>query len=303
MNHTTHPPSQHPAMKVYQNSSFSMGTRFNLLLPGINNSNGEVIFSSVVSEINRLENMLSCFIPNSDISFVNEHACDHPVEVSNEIFEILADCLNYFKLTQGFFDISLGKIIDFWNGKQKKVDIDDLIENIGADKIALDFQKKTVQFTTPHIKINLGGFGKGYALQKVQELLTKLGITSAFISFGESSICCLGKHPHGDYWPIGIQDIYQKDKSIATLRLVNQSVSTSGNMEENNHIIHPRTGKPIEKKRMISIKSNSPTEAEVLSTALLVADKPQGESIQNAFSGVEILNVKYSNKKAEISKK
>lgn len=289
-------------MQVYQNSSFSMGTRFNLLLPGIENSDGDLLFSSCVQELNRLENMLSCFMPSSDISYINEHAYDHPVEVGNEIFEILVDCLNYFKLTQGLFDISLGKIIDFWNGKQKNVDIDILIKNTGADKIVLNLQNKTLRFTTPHIKLNLGGFGKGYALQKIQFLLKEKGISSAFISFGESSLSCLGKHPHGDYWPVGIQDFYQKDKSIATIKLVNQSVSTSGNMEVNNHLIHPRTGTPVKEKMHISVKSSSAITAEVLSTALMLADDHQWEAMQEVFQEEEIIKIKYHNKKADIYK-
>ncbi|MCD4736142.1 MAG: FAD:protein FMN transferase [Bacteroidales bacterium] len=280
-----------------------MGTRFNLLLPGIDIPDGDNLFSSCIKVLNRIEKMLSCFLPTSDISFINEHAYHHPVEVNSELLGILKDCLNYFKLTQGCFDISLGKIIDFWNGKQNEVDVDSLTKNTGADKIKLDFQNKTVRFTTPHIKLNLGGFGKGYALQKIQGLLTKLGITSAFISFGESSVSCLGKHPHGDCWPVGVQDFYQKDKSLATLKLVNQSVSTSGNMEESNHIIHPRKGKPIEEIKMISVKSDSATDAEVLSTSLMVANDQQWEKIQKSFPGAEVLKVKYINEKAEITKK
>jgi thiamine biosynthesis lipoprotein len=133
-------------------------------------------------------------------------------------------------------------------------------------------------------------------------LLKEKGIASAFISFGESSVSCLGKHPHGDYWPVGIQDFYQKDKSIATIKLVNQSVSTSGNMEVNNHLIHPRTGTPRKEKMHISVKSSSAITAEVLSTALMLADDHQWEAMQEVFQEEEIIQIKYHNKKADIYK-
>ena len=289
-------------MNVYQNSSYSMGTRFNLLLPGVDKPEGDRLFSFCLQELSRMESMLSCFIEDSLISQINRHAFDNDFKVTGELFEILEDCRKCFELTQGAFDIGLGKLIDHWNGKQNSEDIDVLTREGSIKNIILDKAQKTIRFKSPNVKLNLGGYGKGYALERIQNLLTVRNISSAFISFGESSICCIGKHPYGDYWSIGIQDFYQKEKSIATLKLVDQSVSTSANMEVNNHVINPRKGKPVVEKVMITVKSNSATEAEVLSTALMVADESQWENIQNAFLGIEILKVKYKNKKAEILK-
>ncbi len=246
--------------------------------------------------------MLSCFNPDSDISQINENAFSRPVEINNELLDILTECLKYSEMTQGAFDISLGKFIDHWNEQAKVEDIKKLKGGTGTDKILIDRNNKTVRFTTPHVKINLGGYGKGYALQKVQDLLKADGVTSAFISFGESSVSCIGKHPHGDYWPVGIQNFYQKDKSIATINLLNQSVSTSGNMEVNNHLMHPRTGIPRKEKMHISVKSSSAITAEVLSTALMLADDHQWEAIQEVFQEEEIIKIKYHNKKADIYK-
>jgi len=281
-------------MQVYQNTASSMGTRFNLLLPGIDKFECDQRFSSCLQELNRLENMLSCFIPTSEISFLNDQAFNAPIKVSDELFTILNSCLTYYELTEKTFDISLGKIID----NQERI----LIEEIGADKVLFNDKDKTVQFASAQIKLNLGGFGKGYALLKIRNLLIKLGVSSAFISFGESSICCIGKHPYGDYWLVGIQDFYHKDKSIDTLKLVDQSVSTSGNMKVNDHIINPANGKVVTAKKLITVKCNSPLDAEVLSTAFMIADNLQKVKILEAFSGLEILEVTYNNQIAEISK-
>jgi len=279
-----------------------MGTRFNLLLPGIENSEGDLLFSSCIQELNRLENMLSCFMPGSDISMINENAFHRPVEINDELIDILTECLKYNEITQGAFDISIGKIIDHWNGQVKTEDIKKLAEATGTDKILIDHINKTIRFATPHIKLNLGGYGKGYALQKIQDFLKGKGITSAFISFGESSVSCLGKHPHGDHWPVGIQDFYHKDKSIATIKLLNQSVSTSGSMEGNNLLIHPREGTPMKEKMLISVKSSSAITAEVLSTAIMLADDNQLEAIHETFQKEGYITIKYHNKKASIYK-
>jgi len=289
-------------MKVYQDSSFNMGTRFNLLLPGIDIPEGDSLFHSCTHELKRLENMLSCFIPESEVSSINAHGFQQSVEVSNELFELLERCIEYFNMTQGAFDISLGKLIDQWSENQQDQDMDNLHTDTGADKIILDREKMTVRYTSPSIKINLGGIGKGYALDKVRKLLSDFGITSAFISFGESSVSCIGKHPHGDFWPLGIQDYYNKDKSIATLKLVDQSISTSGNIGNNNHIIDPTNKKPGIEKKMITVKSSSAITAEVLSTALVVANKVQKGKIIQEFQDIEVIEVTYSNKTAGVSK-
>jgi thiamine biosynthesis lipoprotein len=97
-----------------------MGTRFNLLLPGIGNSDGDMLFSSCVQELNRIEKMLSCLMPGSDISQINENAFNRPVEINDELSDIMIECLKYSEMTQGTFDISIGKIIDHWNGRERK---------------------------------------------------------------------------------------------------------------------------------------------------------------------------------------
>jgi len=119
-------------MKVYQDSSFNMGTRFNLLLPGIDIPEGDSLFHSCTHELKRLENMLSCFIPESEVSSINAHGFQQSVEVSNELFELLERCIEYFNMTQGAFDISLGKLIDQWSENQQDQDMDNLHTDTGA---------------------------------------------------------------------------------------------------------------------------------------------------------------------------
>jgi len=270
-------------------------------VPDIDIPDGDSLFHSCTNELERLENMLSCFLPESEVSLINAHAFQKSIRVSRELFELLERCIEYFNMTQGTFDISLGKLIDQWNENHQDQNIDNMHMETGADKIELDQEKMTVRFTSPSVKINLGGIGKGYALDKVRKLLSDFGITSAFISFGESSVSCIGKHPHGDFWPAGIQDYYNKGKSIATLKLVDQALSTSGNIDSNYHIINPSNKKPGIEKKMITVKSSSAITAEVLSTALMVANESQKRKITQEFQDIEVIEVIYSNKTAVVS--
>ncbi len=279
-----------------------MGTRFNLLLPGIDNHKGDEIFSSVTNELLRIEKLLSCFLSDSDISYINENAYKKPVSVNDEVFGVLTECIDFYKLTQETFDIGLGYIIDYWTGRHTELDQEPDINLAGAKNIILENSDKTVRLATPQVKINLGGYGKGYALQKNLEILKKSGIKTALMSFGESSVTCLGKHPHGEYWPVGIQDFYQKKKSLTTFEVVDGSVSTSGNLQNENHIINPVNGNPITEKMSISVKSDSAVIAEVLSTALMVARDDQIEMILKSFPKEEVIRVEYNNNKTHICK-
>ncbi len=278
-----------------------MGTRFNILLPGIDNHSGDEFFSSVTNELLRIEKLLSCFLPDSDISYINENAYKKPISVNDEVFDILSECLNFQKLTQDIFDIGLGKIIDNLSKKQPKSEPENMINNAGAKNIILDDSGRTVRFATPQVKINLGGYGKGYALQKILEILKKSEIKTALMSFGESSVTCLGKHPHGKYWPVGIQDFYQKEKSLTTFKVVDGSVSTSGNLQNENHIINPVNGNPITEKMSISVKSDSAVVAEVLSTALMIASDNLIEKILKSFPKEEVIRVEYNDNKTYIT--
>jgi len=290
------------AVKVYQNSSHNMGTRFNLLLPGIDASEGEKLFISCTRELDRLENMLSCFIGDSEISMINEKAYENAIEVNSELFMILEDCQMYCNITQGAFDISLGKIIDKWKINTKSIENEPVHAEPEPDKIILNSENKTVAFTSPTVKINMGGYGKGYALSKIRNLLLNFDISSAFISFGDSSVSTIGKHPYGDYWQLGIMDHYDNDKSIEILRLDDESISTSGNLNDPNHIIDPANGLPAMGEKTITVKSKDAITSEVLSTALMIMDANQKTKMLQDLPGIDVVEVNYLNKQAEVLK-
>lgn len=277
-----------------------MGTRFNLLLPGMESSEGDLLFSSVVQELNRLENLLSCFIPSSPISYVNKQAAKHPVIIEDELFEILLDCYRYFKISFGLFDISLGKVIAFRNENRKELNLDTTFPKAGMDGIIFNKKDQSIQFNSSDVQLNLGAYGKGYALEEVVKLLQSRNVKTAYISFGESSIACIGKHPHGDYWPVGIPDYYKKDQILKSFKLTDEAISTSGNIDRNNHVLHPLTGLPLKEEMMVSVKTNSPVEAEVLSTVCMLANDDQIKTIIRQFSNVEIIKAIYRNKEVEL---
>lgn len=141
-------------------------------------------------------------------------------------------------------------------------------------------------------KFDFGGFGKGYFLRRCKAILLENNVQCAFVDFGSSSILCMGHHPYGDAWPIGITDPYTR-LTVKEIMLADASMSTSGNTPSySGHIRNPRTGEVCEGRRMITVVSDDPLDAEILTTTLMIAPENEVESIMSRFPSSKIEVIK-----------
>lgn len=279
-------------MKVFHHTCFSMGTRFNMVLPNMEDEACERIASGADAILTREEQRMSRYLASSEISYINSFAFEKTVKVSDEMSEILGLCSRYYKDTQGAFDPT-------WAGKVQKTGSKDETtffqsEDDGFGEVAFNREQKTVRFLSSGTVLDLGGFGKGWALDKIVSYLCHNAISSAFISFGESSITAIGGHPLGGPWKV---DIPHPDwnMGIWPLELQNQSVSVSGLKKKSGedkeqlqgHIYSARTSKLVQDNQMAMVKSASAIEAEVLSTAVVASDSEQKQAIMNAFPAAD----------------
>lgn len=260
-----------------------MNTRCHVVLPGLDTDKAEQVFSLLKKEVARVEQDLSRFIPDSVISQINNNAAQKPVLVNDEVFEILQTCRKYYDLTEGAFDITLRPLLDFWrNNIPESADenqLNEIINSTGMDKVILDETENSVTFGHEGIEIDLGGYGKGYALELLNKSLRKFSVESAFISFGESSILTRGHHPAGDHWQVGMNDYLNPGSSLHTFKVRDGSVSTSSNfyvddrgkLQNHRHVISPFSGHPVGDFKSVSVCSGSPVLAEIFSTAFLVS--------------------------------
>ena len=132
-------------------------------------------------------------------------------------------------------------------------------------------------------KLDFGGFAKGYFLKKCEEMLRAQEVTCAFVDFGSSSILGIGKHPYGDSWKVGVVDPYTK-MQLREISLNDASMSTSGNAPSySGHIRDPRTGTPCQGRKLVTVLSDNPLDAEVLSTVLMIAGEEESEQILKNF--------------------
>ena len=260
-----------PYSNYYKNSNLFhgsmsniMGTRLDVVMLGDEALLSEV-WKRIVAETERLHRMLNRFDAASDISHINREAANYPVKLNDELWQIMTDVKKYHQQTSGYFDVSM---IDF-------------------NRVIMDDDCKTLIFTEKDIILDFGGYAKGYALQQIQEILLKSGIMQALVNFGNSSVLAVGSHPHGQYWGIDVENPFLSGQKLQTCKLYNQSLSVSGNTANHTqHIINPRSRQYSDERKLVSAISTNAVEAEVLSTALMVADENTIISIKNLFVNV-----------------
>jgi FAD:protein FMN transferase len=284
-----------------------MGTRFSMVLPGVDTMTGETLAEFADSHLRSQERLMSRFDALSPVSELNRRAVEEPTPVPPALWSILAQCRNHWQHTRGAFDITQCPLNQLWRehvqsgAEPSEQMIRDTRARTGLDRIRFDDAARTLKFATDGMSLDLGGFGKGFALERLAEHFRAQGIERAFFSFGESSVTVIGSHPHGPAWPVGIANMFHPETATHTFSLRDASLSTSGTAPFNEtggpqnfgHIINPRDGRPISGYRTMSVMSPSAIDAEVLSTALLVTPEIERAEILSGYPGASAIEITY----------
>ncbi len=240
-----------------------MGTRLDLIIVDYPKDEATFLWNNIVIELERLHKMLNRFNPNSEISRINLKAKTEKVNISNEMWAILENCKHYFSITNKLFDITLNNF----------------------SNVLFDATTKSVAFPSNRYSFDLGGYAKGYALEKIKKMLLNAHVQHALVNFGDSSIATIGHHPFGDCWSVSIENPYSKGEILKEIKLKDEDLSTSGNTPKHSkHIINPMTKEFIEERKIVSVKSKNSIDAEVLSTALMLATTKQRKKIESNFN-------------------
>lgn len=257
-----------------------MGTRLDAVFINVNEKHADNLIYRIKNDLNKLENVLSIYKTDSELSMLNRTAYKKDTAVSPDLYEAVRLCLDYYKLTNGVFDAGRAKLTGSSgrDGRNTQRDNSTLMESSGIGLVEINEKDKSIRYHGKNVKIDSGGFGKGLAMKKVKNVLISEGLGNALISFGESLILAMGKHPHGNYWPVAVEGIFQKQSVARVASLVDQSISTSGTgfvdvsgvFRPSFNIFDPRTGNTINDPMTVSFISDDPIEAEILSTSLLI---------------------------------
>lgn len=266
-----------PPVKL-EHSVYAMGTEFGIALYGPNATTLEGAAEQASEEATRIDHMLSNYVPDSELSKVNREAYDHPVQVSQEFFDLLEVCMRYSRESDGSFDITVGPLMKVWGFYKgsghlpHRAEIRTALNHMGYRNVELDAAHRTVRFKESGMSLDPGGVGKGYAVDKMVSDLRAHGVDSALVSGGGSSIYGIGSPPNEPRgWYVRIRDAKDESKTAAVIYLKDSSLSTSGNYEKfffaegkiYSHIMDPRTGYPATGMLSVSVIAPRTLDSEV----------------------------------------
>jgi len=287
----------------------AMATRFEIVLHGRNPVALRAAGEEALAEIARLEAQLSPHLPSSEIARINALAARQPVKVTPSLFALLKRAKRLHQETGGAFDITVAPLVRCWGffggmGRQpEEWEIADAMSKSGMNLIQLNEQDSTIQFARPGVMLDLGAIGKGHAVERAAEILREDGITSAIIHGGTSTVFALGHPPDAETWKIGIEPPQKRAKStpslLATVPLKDETLSISAVWGRSfeaegkifGHVLNPRTGRPVTGSLLAAVALPSATEADALSTALLVLGDAFQERLASIYSRIRTLLV------------
>jgi thiamine biosynthesis lipoprotein len=266
-----------PGRAIFYGWGEAMHTRLDVILCHRPQAECEEAFRKIVGELRRLESLLSRFEPSSDIARVNAGAADRPVKVEDEVLDVLKTALRYGAMTGYAFDATYAS---------KKGN--------PADRLYLDPRNREVLFRVRGVSVDLGALGKGYALQKAQEMLLAEGWSDFLLNFGNSSVCARGDRPGARGWTVGVENQRHPGSNALEITLFDRSLTTSGNTgRHDGHIFSSARREYIRSVDggrgvgSVSVVTAGPLEGEALSTALFAAlhDRPDTlPDFMNAFA-------------------
>jgi thiamine biosynthesis lipoprotein len=263
---------------------YQMGTFLELTIWHSEPQAARSTIRAATQEVHRLEEILSNFDADSAVSQLNQRAGKGGARVPPELYELLQMARRLGAQTSGDFDVTVGPLVELWRkaaSRGRLPDHDTLartLDQVGYEKLKLDASRDT-ELLLPGMSIDLGGIGKGYAVDRIVSRFKAAGVTSALINFGGSSIYALGTPPKKIGWDIGIQGTDGELRGVIHLR--DRALSTSGSMgkfwiiggKKYGHLIDPKNGMPISESRMASAIALNATTAEALTKPLVLRGK------------------------------
>lgn len=263
------------------------------------NKKAQVLIKLVEMEMFRIDQLMSPYKEQSELSLVNREASNKAVPISAELFELLTTAQQISQISAGAFDITYASIGYQYNYRNRTRPSQAVITNtlpaVNYTAVTLDTSHSTVSFNYQGMKIDLGGIAKGYAVKRCLSLLENAGVLHALVSAGGDT-GLLGDR-NGRPWFVGIRHPRTDHKTAVHIPLENEAISTSGDYERYfiedgiryHHIINPKTGDSSRKVMSVSVMGKDPTVVDALSTTVFVKGLIEGLELINKLPGFEAI--------------
>lgn len=295
---------------VYDENIFALDTIITFKVLG--NRTAKKAMGKAIERIHEIEDYMSASKEDSDIFKINASAGERVIEVHEDTFYVIKKGLEYGRLSEGIFDITIGPIVKLWNitSDNPKVPSKDDIENklsyVDYRKVIIDEDNKSVFLEDKGMEIDLGAIAKGYAADEAARILKEAGVKHALLNLGGNVLVIGGKSDESP-WRIGLQDPRVEEtghEHFSIVEVKDKTIVSSGDYERYmvdiyeetgiryHHIFNPKTGYPAESDLMTcSIIEDSSIDADTLSTILFIMGHEQGFKFIEGLEGVEAIAV------------
>ncbi|MGB4660720.1 MAG: FAD:protein FMN transferase [Mobilitalea sp.] len=257
-----------------------------------------VLMDQMVETASELDDLLSVFKPNSEISQINENAGLRPTKVSSETIKLLERALHYSDISKGSFDITIRPAVKLWSigHKEQRIPTEEEIQEIRQlvdyRQVEIDKVSGSVYLRNKGQAIDLGGIAKGYAADLIGTKLKMAGVKSAILNFG-GTIVTIGNKKNGTSWRVGIQNpLAKRGCSVGAVNLKDTAMVTSAVNERffikdgirYHHLLDPTTLKPAQSGVMsISAVGTCAMDLDALTTALFVMGMEKGIALAKSL--------------------
>ncbi|UCF42430.1 MAG: FAD:protein FMN transferase [Planctomycetota bacterium] len=267
-----------------------MGTFARVIGVAADSDTAKRSIEAALAEITRVDELMSDYKEDSEISEVNRDGFERAVKVSEPTYEVLQKAVEFSELTGGAFDVTVGALVDLWrsaeemNSVPSDAELAEARSRVGYDKLILDSNEMTVRFAAEGMRLDLGGIAKGYAIDRAVEAMQTEGAMGGMIDIG-GDIRCFGAPPEGkERWRIGLQDSRAvggevgQGQILMVLELTDAAVATSGDYQRfvviggqrYSHIIDAESGYSGGELTSVTIIAKGAIEADALATAVSV---------------------------------
>jgi thiamine biosynthesis lipoprotein len=304
----TAPTPEQPLLKA---SRQAMGCVFEVLLPA-SQDRGMEAAEAALDAVAYLDRVMSTYKTDSEVSRLNAAAGLGPRPVSESLFDIIALSVRLSEAVDGAFDPTAGALVRAWGfegesqrrkeGQGEGAADDEVraaIGRTGTGSLRLDAGARTVELAQPGVELNFGAIGKGYALdQAARTLKENWNAPAGLIHGGTSSVFAFGSEPgNRDGWTVGIANPDDESERIATVRLRNRGLATSGAGhrfieaagKRLGHILDPRTGQPVEGPKSITVVARTAADSDALSTAFFILGTRAAAEYAAEHEGVGVI--------------
>ncbi len=300
-----HEPTSGPTIRL---ATSAMATDFTVMLNAVREDDPRQPLrwaSEALDLIHLLEDQMSVYRPNTELSQLNRVAASRPVPVEERLFDLLHCAREIWRETNGCFDPTSGPLIALWRQCRKEVRLPSEVEvterlalvgmqhvhlneqpsqlRIGIDPSVLPSEERAGQgvsvfFDRAGVELNLGSIGKGYALDRAAEILVEHELTEWLVQGGHSSVLAHGEHNGLPGWPVGLRNPLLPQRRLGTILLRDQALATSGTAVQHfrfegkryGHILDPHNGRPVDAMLSVTVLAPTAAEADALSTAFFV---------------------------------